>query len=149
MSRAVAPSPPRTYTALPHLLQGAKETFIREAHRRLHALGYTEIGGNGIVFRWLDPEGTRLADMVERSGMTKQAFGEHVASLEAAGYVTRQPDPADGRAKLVVPTAKGMAARDEARRIFAELEAEWGAVVGVDELATVRDVLARIAALPS
>ncbi|MCW3011372.1 MAG: Winged helix DNA-binding domain [Solirubrobacterales bacterium] len=140
---------PTTYTALPHLLAQAKETFIREAHRRLHAAGYPEIGGNGVVFRWLDPDGSRLAEMVERSGMTKQAFGEHVSSLEQHGYVTRVPDPRDGRAKLVVPTARGLAARAEARRIFAELEAEWGAQVGAEQLATVRDVLSRIAALPS
>lgn len=142
-------APPETYTALPHLLAAAKETFVREAHRRLHAAGYPEITGNGIVFRWLDPDGSRLAEMVERSGMTKQAFGEHVASLEHYGYVTRVPDPADGRAKLVVPTARGLAARAEARRIFAELEAEWGERVGAEQLAAVRETLARIAALPS
>ncbi len=87
--------------------------------------------------------------MVEASGMTKQAFGEHVASLELHGYVVRVPDPADGRAKLVVPTQRGLAARTEARRIFAELEGEWAALVGEEQLATVRDVLTRIAALPS
>jgi len=142
-------APPETYTALPHLLATAKETFVREAHRRLHAAGYPEISGNGVVFRWLDPEGSRLAEMVERSGMTKQAFGEHVASLEQHGYVTRVPDPADGRGKLVVPTERGLAALSQARRIFAEIEAEWGEVVGAEQLAAVRETLARIAALPS
>jgi len=142
-------SPPETYTALPHLLATAKETFVREAHRRLHAAGYPEITANGCVFRWLDPGGSRLAEMVERSGMTKQAFGEHVASLEHHGYVTRVPDPADGRGKLVVPTERGRAALSEARRIFAEIEAEWSEVVGPEQLAAVRETLARIAALPS
>lgn len=141
--------PPETVMALPHLLATAKETFIREAHRRLHAAGYPEITGNGVVFRWLEEDGSRLAEMVERSGMTKQAFGEHVASLEQHGYLTRVPDPQDGRGKLVVPTARGLAARAEARRIFAALEAEWAEVVGVEELAAVRATLTRIAALPS
>lgn len=140
-------SPPETFTALPHLLAGAKEAFIDEAHRRLHALGYGEIGGNGCVFRWLDPEGSRLAEMVERSGMTKQAFGEHVASLEQHGYLTRVPDPADGRAKLVVPTERGLACRTAARRIFGEIEEEWAQSFGVDDLAAVRRVLLRVAEL--
>ena len=139
---------PSTVTALPHLLAGAKERFIAESHRRLHAAGYTEITGNGVVFRWLDPDGSRLAEMVERSGMTKQAFGEHVASLEQHGYLTRVPDPADGRAKLVVPTERGLAAREQALRIFAEVEAEWAQLVGVEQLEGVRETLERIAALP-
>ena len=142
-------SDPQTATALPHLLAAAKERFIAETHRRLYAAGYTEIAGNGVVFRWLEPDGSRLAEMVERSGMTKQAFGEHVASLEQHGYVTRVPDPADGRGKLVVPTKRGLAALSQARRIFAEIEAEWGEVVGAEQLAAVRETLARIAALPS
>ncbi len=145
----MAISDPEPYTALPHLLAGAKERFIAEAHRRLGAAGYPDITANGVVFRWLDPQGSRLAEMVEHSGMTKQAFGEHVASLELHGYVTRVPDPDDGRAKLVVPTARGLAAHAQARRIFAEMEAEWGAIVGPEQLATAREVLARIAALPS
>lgn len=137
------------YTALPHLLATARERFVAEAQRRLHAAGFSEVAGNGVVFRWLDPAGSRLAEMVERSGMTKQAFGEHVASLEQHGYLTRVGDPADGRAKLVVPTQRGLAARAEARRIFAEVEAEWAELVGPRELETVRETLRRIAALPS
>ena len=142
-------APPETYTALPHLLATAKEAFIRETHLRLHAAGYPEITANGCVFRWLEPDGSRLAEMVERSGMTKQAFGEHVASLEQHGYVTRVPDPADGRGKLVVPTPRGRAAHAEARRIFAEIEAEWAGAVGAESLAALRATLERIAALPS
>lgn len=138
-------APPETFTALPHLLTGARESFIAEAHRRLHALGFTEIGGNGCVFRWLDPEGSRLAEMVERSGMTKQAFGEHVASLEQHGYLTRVPDPMDGRAKLVVPTERGLAARTAARRIFGEIEDEWARSFGTEDLAALRRVLLRVA----
>ncbi len=142
-------SDPQTSTALPHLLAAAKERFVAETHRRLHAAGYTEIAGNGVVFRWLEPDGSRLAEMVECSGMTKQAFGEHVASLEQHGYLTRVPDPADGRGKLVVPTPRGRAAHAEARRIFAAIEAEWGGAVGIEPLATLRATLERIAALPS
>lgn len=139
-------SAPEPATALPHLLSAAKDGFIGEAHRRLHALGYTEIGGNGCVFRWLGPDGSRLAEMVERSGMTKQAFGEHVSSLEQHGYLTRTPDPQDGRAKLVVPTERGLAARAAARRIFAEIEAEWARAHGAEDVAALRRVLEQLAA---
>jgi DNA-binding MarR family transcriptional regulator len=142
-------SPPEPHTALPHLLVRAKEAFIAEAHRRMRLAGYPEVSGNFVVFRWLAPEGSRLSEMVECSGMTKQAFGEHVAALEANGFLTRTPDPADGRAKLVVPTERGLAARADLRQTFAEIEAEWAAAVGAERIAELRDTLARIAALPS
>ncbi len=138
---------PQTHTALPHLLAEAKDRLIAEAQRRIRAEGFDGISGNGVVFRWLDPDGSRLADMVERSGMSKQAFGEHIASLEHHGYLVRLPDPSDGRAKLVVPTDRGRAAHALARRIFAELEAEWAEEVGEEAFASLRAALERIAGL--
>lgn len=136
---------PQVFTALPHLLAEAKERFVTEAQQRLRAAGFTGISGNGVVFRWLDPEGSRLSELVEASGMSKQAFGEHITSLEHHGYLTRIPDPADGRAKLVVPTERGRAAHAEARRIFAELEAEWAGAVGAEAFAELRRTLERLA----
>src|ERR1700730_14612078 len=45
--------------------------------------------------------GTRQVSIAERAGVTKQAIGPIVRELEAMGYVRTQPDPKDGRAKLV------------------------------------------------
>jgi DNA-binding MarR family transcriptional regulator len=39
--------------------------------------------------------------------MTPQAMGELVDELEDLGYVVRQPDPTDRRAKLIVLTRRG------------------------------------------
>ena len=51
--------------------------------------GYPEIRpGHGCVFRFIDHEGTRLTELAERSGYTKQAVGEVVADLEELGYVS-------------------------------------------------------------
>lgn len=41
--------------------------------------------------------------------MSPQAMGELVDELEQLGYVVRQPDPTDRRAKLIVLTTKGHA----------------------------------------
>ncbi|MBA2516730.1 MAG: MarR family transcriptional regulator [Solirubrobacterales bacterium] len=138
---------PHVSAALPHLLAVAKERFVAEAQRRLSAAGFPEVTGNGVVFRWMAPGGGRLSEMVERSGMTKQACGEHIASLEQHGYLVRLPDPDDGRAKLVVLTERGQAAYTEARRIFSELEAELAEQVGAESFAALRDTLERIVAL--
>ena len=39
--------------------------------------------------------------------MTPQSMGELIDELEQLGYVVRQPDPTDRRAKLIVLTDKG------------------------------------------
>ena len=55
---------------------------------------------------------TSRAEAVElacQSGQHKQVIGALVDELELAGYVRREPDPADRRAKLIVPTEQGSA----------------------------------------
>ena len=53
-----------------------------------------------------DAAGTRPSVLAARAGMTKATLGELVDQLERLGYVTRQTDPADRRAKLVRPTPR-------------------------------------------
>ena len=87
-------------------------------HARLAEQGHPHIRvAHGNVFQFLDDEGTRVSVLAERAQMTKQSMGELVAHLEAHGYVERVPDPSDGRAKLVRPTASGQATtRSPSRR---------------------------------
>ena len=56
----------------------------------------TERGRNDI-----DLEGTRLTDLADRIGISKQAVGQLVDELEDLGVLERVPDPDDGRAKLI------------------------------------------------
>src|SRR5919202_3393766 len=113
-------SEPREIPLAP-LLGQLKELAMDELHRRLHEQGYSEIRpGHGCVFRFIDEEGTRLTELAERSGYTKQAVSEVVADLEALGYVERVPDPLDGRAKTIKLTHSGREAFAAGRRIFAD-----------------------------
>lgn len=74
------------------------------------------------VFPFVPPEGIRLTDLADRSGMTKQAMSELVGDLVAMGYLRRSPDPADGRAKLIVFTDRGWAAVDTVLAAFGDIE---------------------------
>lgn len=121
------------------LLGEAKDLALRHMRERLVQAGYEDIRSpQGQVFRHLGPDGARLTDLAERAGMSKQAFAEHVAHLEEHGYVTRVPDPDDGRAKLVVPTARGLAAMAIASAAFAELEELWAQDIGAERMAAMR-----------
>jgi len=51
------------------------------------------------------------------------------------GYLKRQPDPEDGRAKLIVLTPKGLRGVADGIRILASIEAEMREAVGSRKMA--------------
>jgi DNA-binding MarR family transcriptional regulator len=91
-----------------------------------------------VVFQHLRDEGSRITEIAERAQLTKQTVVYLVNDLERLGYVERIADPTDGRAKLVRATARGTAAVDEARRIVAEIERDWTALLGDAPMADLR-----------
>ncbi|MEV6287715.1 MarR family winged helix-turn-helix transcriptional regulator [Kribbella sp. NPDC051770] len=93
-----------------------------ELFRRLHQAGFDDIAPrHGAVLAYLRADGIRATELARRSGQHKQVVGKNVDELEALGYVERRPDPADRRAKLVVPTARGRAEMQTADAIMAEI----------------------------
>jgi DNA-binding MarR family transcriptional regulator len=93
-----------------------------ELYQRLHQDGFTDISPrHGAVLAHLQPEGIRATELARLSGQHKQVIGKHVDELEGLGYVERRPDPDDRRAKLVVPTARGLREMATADAIAAEI----------------------------
>jgi DNA-binding MarR family transcriptional regulator len=136
-----------TATALSQLLGDAKDALIDELHERFREAGYGDVKpAHGAVFRQLPPAGTRLSDLALRAGMTAQAMGEHVSELERLGYVVRIPDPQDGRARLIKPTARGVSVMMFAREALREIEAAWAEAVGEERVAGLRETLEAIRA---
>jgi DNA-binding MarR family transcriptional regulator len=132
----------QTWTPLPALLDDLADAGFADFHQRLNEAGHPSIRqGHGCVFRFIHEEGSRLTELAERSGLTKQAVGEVVADLEELGYVERAPDPDDGRAKLIKLTAHGGEARQIAVSIFAEIEREWAERFGPERIAAMRELL--------
>jgi DNA-binding MarR family transcriptional regulator len=100
------------------------------------------------VFGFIDLDnGSRLTDLAAGAGLTKQAVGEVVAELDRLGYVTRVPDPQDGRAKIIKLTDRGLDAVIKGRRIFEEIEREWAEQIGPELMASFREAATRLAAL--
>lgn len=96
------------------------------------------------VFAQISPEGSRLTTLARQAGMTPQAMGELVDELVAAGYVERRPDPSDGRAKLIVPTRRGLEAIDAGRVTIEGIEDQVTAVLGEEGHRELRRLLARL-----
>jgi DNA-binding MarR family transcriptional regulator len=138
--------PPRP---LPALLTEVKIAAIDKLRERIADAGHPEIReGHGCVFGFIDLEhGSRLTELAASAGLTKQAVGEAVSELEKLGYVSRVPDPNDGRAKIIELTDRGMDAVIKGRRIFAEIEREWAEQIGPELVASMREAALRIATL--
>lgn len=127
---------------LGRLLREPFQEMTEHVHARLAEQGHPQIRvAHGNVFQFLDDEGTRVSDLAARAQMTKQSMGELVAHLEAHGYVERVPDPGDGRAKLVRPTASGQAVYPLAVEAIAEVEARWAERIGEPKLRRLRALL--------
>jgi DNA-binding MarR family transcriptional regulator len=123
-------------------------TFQNELFAELAAQGHPEIRPrHGAVLAYLDREGTRATDLARSSGRHKQVIGALIDELVALGYVERRPDPEDRRAKLVVPTARGL---DEMRRsdaIARAIERRHAQRIGEDGLDRLKEALDQIATL--
>ena len=84
------------------------------------------------ITRHLAVNGSRLTDLAQSAGMSKQAMGDLVTQCEAWGLVTREADAFDKRAKKVMFTADGLLWLGAFERAVAQAESEFKAAVGQD-----------------
>ena len=88
------------------------------------------------ITRHLSLQGSRLTELAQAAGMSKQAMGNLVNQCEAWGLVKRASDSRDGRARQVVFTEAGLAWLAAFQMAVAQAEEEFKASVG-NEIATV------------
>ena len=112
---------------------------------QLHRLGYDDVRpGHLTVLLDLERSGLRSAELARRAGMTRQSMGELVADLEALDYVERRADPGDRRARLVMPTGRGLILIAHVRRAVAEVEARAARRLGRERYAELGLLLAEL-----
>jgi DNA-binding MarR family transcriptional regulator len=140
----------RGETHLVALLHQAADRVSAELGRRLEEAGLGDIrAAHGCVFGHIRPEGSRLTDLAEKAGLTKQTVGEVATELERLGYLERVPDPTDGRAKILHLTERGREAQDTGFGIIDEIEAEWAERFGDERMAVLRAVLEEVVGVSS
>ena len=124
------------------LLSRVRDAVAEELFTRLTALGFAELRpAHGCVFGNIDDGGSRLTDLAERSGFTKQSVGEAVADLERLGFIERVRDPADGRAKIIQLTPHGRQALTASQEIFDDIERRFTKEIGRERYAQFRQTL--------
>jgi MarR family transcriptional regulator, organic hydroperoxide resistance regulator len=100
---------------------------LARVHRMLAGRLLREVGlhtGQELLMMHLWEVGPqRQSDLAAEFDTDSASMTRTVQRLERAGYVRRVPDPADGRATLVEPTAASLRLRREVERVWERLEA--------------------------
>jgi len=98
------------------------------------------------VAQHIGPDGTRITELAERAWLTKATVVHAVNELERLGYVTREPDPSDRRAKLVALTARAREAEQVGREAIADMRRAWAQLIGDEEMEALEASLRRLRA---
>ncbi len=84
---------------------------------------------------------SRIGDLARADHTSQPTMTTQVQRLEAEGWVTREPDPADARAVLVAITPAGRNALSQARARRAEVVAPHVAALSTHEHDTLADAV--------
>jgi DNA-binding MarR family transcriptional regulator len=130
-----------TGTLLLHVYQG----FERRLIVALRDGGHPDFRPKyGAVLANIDADGTRLSTLADRAGMSRPSMVELIDELESKGYVERRPEPEDRRAKLVVPTQKGLDTISTAAEAIDNLERSFQQLLGKQQYQGMRRALGEL-----
>jgi DNA-binding MarR family transcriptional regulator len=114
-----------TRANLGFLLAKASQRWNELLHEQFVARGFGEVrpAYGSILLPLFEEDGLRMGELARRARLSKQTMTTMVRLLERDGLVTREPDPADGRAALVRLTKRARAFRPVAEEALGNLEA--------------------------
>ena len=118
----------------------ANERAISRVNERAGAAVFRQAIAN--LLPHIALEGTRLTELAERVGVSKQAVSKLVAEFVDQGLLELAADPSDGRAKLVRFTPRGVEGIREGLAVLASVEAEIAAKIGKKRMQALHDGLA-------
>ena len=91
--------------------------------------------------------GSRLTDLAQALGISKQAVGQLVDELSEMGMLERRPDPDDGRAKRVCYTKLGRQGIFDGLAILREEERAMEQALGAERFAQLHAALIALEAM--
>ncbi len=90
------------------MMRLAWQSVWRQIFAGVLSAGYEDVNPAHVgLFRYPGLDGQRPSELADQLQITKQSVNDLLRHLEARGYLTREPDPDDGRARVVRLTAKG------------------------------------------
>ena len=123
------------------------DDLVSNLHLRLDEAGYGEITpSHGLVFQYLEENGSRITTLSAHAGMTKQSMSALVYQLEAYGYLQRKNDLLDARAVLFTLTEKGHILKSKAQQVNYQFEKRWEKKLGASRYQEFRQMLEKLSA---
>ncbi|MFJ8085635.1 MarR family winged helix-turn-helix transcriptional regulator [Streptomyces sp. NPDC096205] len=127
---------------LPQLLGEARRWFEEGLLSALEAAGATPVSPTQAqLFAVLDDEGTTVAELARRMGVTRQTAHQAVHGLVAGGLLEQIPDPASARQRLIRRTPEGERAHRQAGAILERLEEQLAERIGRETVDALRATL--------
>jgi DNA-binding MarR family transcriptional regulator len=143
-THAAVPAEPRGNLAV--LLQIADETLTHATSESLRAAGFADLRPAHIpIFQHIRAEGSRVTELAQRTRLTLQAVRYLTVYLEAHDYLTRTPDPHDGRGTLLHLTPHGWHAVNALRHTQTRIYTDWNERLGNQRLDELKALLADLA----
>ncbi|WP_378734258.1 MarR family winged helix-turn-helix transcriptional regulator [Nocardia brasiliensis] len=128
------------------LLGLSYQEFVRELRETLVADGFDDTGrSDGYVLRSLLRGPMNISELAERLEISKQGAAQIVDDMQRRGYVERRDNPADRRAKLLYPTARGNELVRAAKKFHRRYEQRLIRAHGAEAVAVLRTLLGAIA----
>ena len=122
----------------------------RRVDERARALINTEAGrivarpSTMALLPHIAPGGTRIVDLADKLGITKQAASQRVSELASEGLLELLPDPTDRRARLARFTPRGYEAIAHGLSVLAAIERDIAAQIGEDRMRQLLESLLEI-----
>jgi DNA-binding MarR family transcriptional regulator len=127
------------------MMRLAQKWVMDQVYAQIRANGYEDLGRFHVdMFRANVPDGLRPTEVAERLAITKQSVNQAIRDLEAGGYLTLEPDPTDGRARVIRLTAKGHRVHDLAYDVALSFEQAIARQLGPRRFAEFKNALEEI-----
>ncbi len=138
----VLQGPPVQAHTLGHLLRELYGCLQESVYRTVSEAGHPGLRAlHSPVLRHLPLSGGRVADLARVSGMAKQSMAYIVDDLVGLGYLRVEPDPTDGRARLIHYTENGIHLVNALLAASEQAEKNLAKYVGETRLAELREIL--------
>jgi DNA-binding MarR family transcriptional regulator len=120
---------------LSRLLREFSRDFERRIWQGLDERGYPDIRpSHSAVFANLGMGAVRVTELAERAQVTQQAMGKMLKELERMGYVARDIDSGDKRAKEIRLTQRGVALAVDSLEVVDKVRSYYESKIGAHAL---------------
>ncbi|MEE4192850.1 MAG: MarR family transcriptional regulator [Halieaceae bacterium] len=133
---------PRLSINLGRLLLEFGRDYERRVMDLLHERGHPLIRPSHFtVFANLSEGAVRVTELAERAHVTQQAMGKMLKEMERIGYIVRDIDGSDRRAKKIRPTQRGLDLMRDSAEAVDEVRGFYLQQVGEESITQLEECL--------